>query len=115
MRWRAILLQVFVLIFLVGLAGCFSSNPVDIQAFQRPELVAVTAESYVMQPPDEIEIHCSKVPEIHLQRQRIRPDGKVSFEGLGQIEAAGKTPEQLTNDLKEKVASLYTLAGDKPI
>jgi len=55
------------------------------------------------------------VPEIHLQRQLIRPDGKVSFESLGEIEAAGKTPEQLAGILGEKVTALYTLAGDKPI
>jgi len=115
MRWKVILLQLFALILLIGLAGCFSSNPADIQAFLKPHEVYVTAESYVLQPPDEIEIHCSKVPEIHLQRQQIRPDGRVSFEGLGEIEAAGKTPEQLTNDLEGKVAALYTLAGDKPI
>jgi polysaccharide export outer membrane protein len=115
MRWKAILLQLFASILPIGLAGCFSSNPADIQAFLKPYQVNVTAESYALQPPDEIEVHCSKVPEMHLQRQKIRPDGKVSFEGLGEIEAAGKTPEQLTNDLKEKVASLYTLAGDKPI
>jgi len=101
--------------FLVSLAGCFSSNPADIQAFLKPHEVYVTAESYALQPPDEIEIRCSKVPEIHLQRQQIRPDGKVSFESLGEIEAAGKTPEQLAGVLSEKVTALYTLAGDKPI
>ena len=101
--------------FLVSLAGCFSSNPADIQAFLKPHEVYVTAESYALQPPDEIEIHCSKVPEIHLQRQQIRPDGKVSFESLGEIEAAGKTPEQLAGVLSKKVTALYILAGDKPI
>jgi len=111
---RAIL-AIILLVTAFTLTGCFSSNPADIQAFLKPHEAAVTAKSYALQPPDEIEIHCSKVPEIHLQRQQIRPDGKVSFEGLGEIEAAGKTPEQLTNDLKEKVATLYTLAGDKPI
>jgi len=99
----------------ISLTGCFSAHPKDIEAFLRPHEVDVTAESYVLQPPDEVEIHCSKVPEIHLQRQQIRPDGKVSFEALGEIEAAGKTVEQVANSLRIKVAELYTLAGDKPI
>ena len=99
----------------ISVTGCFSSRSKDIEAFLKPYEVNVTAKSYVLQPPDEIEIHCSKVPEIHLQRQQIRPDGKVSFEGLGEIEAAGKTPEQIADSLRSKVLELYTLAGDKPI
>ncbi|MFZ0034924.1 MAG: polysaccharide biosynthesis/export family protein [Sedimentisphaerales bacterium] len=99
----------------ISLTSCFSSHPKDIEAFLKPYEVDVTAKSYALQPPDEIEIHCSKVPEIHLQRQPIRPDGKVSFEGLGEIEAAGKTPEQVADILRSKVLELYTLAGDKPI
>jgi protein involved in polysaccharide export with SLBB domain len=98
-----------------GLTGCFSSHPKYIQAFVKPYEVNVTAEKYTVQPPDEIVVHCSRVAEIHLQRQRIRPDGKVSFEALGEIEAAGKTPEEIADLIKEKAADLYTLPGDKPI
>jgi len=96
-------------------AGCFKSNPDDIRAFVKPYEVDVTAERYVFQPPDEIEIHCSQVPEVHMQRQRIRPDGKISFEALGEIEIAGKTPQEVTAIVQEKVTSLYTLPGDHPI
>ena len=115
MRYTRIFLQVVLLAILVGLAGCFSSHPKDIEAFIKPREVTVTAERYVLQPPDEIEVHCLKVPEIHLQRQRIRPDGKVGFETLGEFEAAGKTPEELASELQKKVIQLYTLVGDKPI
>ena len=115
MRHRAIFIQVVLLTFLVGVGGCFSSNPSDIKAFVRPAQVAVTAKDYILQPPDEIEIHCSKVPEIHLQRQQIRPDGKVSFEALGEIEAAGKTPRELAELLREKTLLLYALAGENPV
>ncbi len=115
MRCKVVFLQVVLLTFLVGLAGCFSSHPRDIEAFIKPHEVEVTAERYVLQPPDEIEVHCSKVPEIHRQRQRIRPDGKIGFETLGEFEAAGKTPEELALKVQQKVVELYTLVGDKPI
>jgi polysaccharide export outer membrane protein len=115
MKRKVYFQQVIILIFLVFIGGCFSSNPRDIEAFIKPHEVIVTAERYLLQPPDEIEIHCTKVPEIHLQRQRIRPDGKVGFEALGEFEAAGKTPEELANELQQKVIQLYTLVGDKPI
>jgi polysaccharide export outer membrane protein len=105
-----------VLLACTGLmAGCFSSNPADIEAFVKPYEVNVTAENYILEPPDEIEIHCTQVPEVHLQRQRIRPDGKVSFEGIGEVEAAGKTPAQVANLLKDKIAQLYSVPGDHPV
>jgi len=102
-------------LIMIGLTGCFSSQPQDIRAFRKPYEVNVTAESYVLQPPDEIEILCSKVPEIHMQRQYIRPDGKISFEGLGELEVAGKTVDEVANILRTKVLQLYALKGDNPI
>ncbi|MHC4639373.1 MAG: polysaccharide biosynthesis/export family protein [Planctomycetota bacterium] len=115
MLYKATFLKIILLTFIVCLAGCFSSNANDIEAFVRPSRVSVTAEGYILQPPDEIEVYCSKVPEIHLQRQRIRPDGKVTFETLGEIYAAGKTPKELAAILHEKILSLYALTGENPI
>lgn len=103
------------LLLLLSLAGCFSSRPEDIEAFLKPYQVQVTADKYVLQPPDEIEVHCAKVPEINLQRQRVRPDGKVSFEAIGEVEAAGKTPAEVADVLKQKASQLYTLPGNSPI
>lgn len=100
---------------MISLTGCFSSNPRDIEAFLKPYQVNVTAKRYVLQPPDEIEIHCSQVPEVHMQRQRIRPDGKVSFEALGEIEVAGKTPQEVATVLGQRVAQLYMLEGESSI
>jgi polysaccharide export outer membrane protein len=98
-----------------SLTGCFSSNPKDVKAFLMPDKVDVTARNYILHPPDEIEIHCSKVPEIDMQRQQIRPDGKVSFESVGEIDVAGKTPAQVANALRAKILELYQIEGDNPI
>jgi len=103
---------VAVLLAISLMAGCFSSNPEDIRAFVKPYEVDVTAENYVLQPPDEIEIHCTQVPEVHMQRQRIRPDGKVSFETLGEIEVAGKAPDEVAAIIREKISATYILPGD---
>lgn len=102
-------------LLVVSLAGCFSSNPEDINAFMLPHKVDVSTDTYILQPPDDIEIHCTNVPEIHLQVQQIRPDGKVSFEAVGEIDAAGKTPAQVANILRGKVMELYQLEGNNPI
>lgn len=102
-------------LFTIGLTGCFSSNPEDLKAFTMPHEAEVTAENYILQPPDEVEIHCSKVPELDLQLQQIRPDGMVSFETVGEIMAAGRTPAQLAEALRAKISELYKLTGDSPI
>ena len=99
----------------VSVTGCFAAKAKDIEAFIRPYQVDVTSKNYILQPPDEIEIHCKKVPEIDLQRQQIRPDGKIAFEALGEIEVAGKTPQQVADALSKKATELYALSSDKPI
>jgi polysaccharide export outer membrane protein len=106
---------VILLLLTISVAGCFSSNPEDIKAFMMPHKVDVTTNTYVLQPPDEIEVHCSNVPEIDLQRQQIRPDGKIGFEAIGEIDAAGKTPAQVANILRGKVLELYQIEGNNPI
>jgi protein involved in polysaccharide export with SLBB domain len=115
MKYIQTILVMFLLLSTICLTGCFSSHPKNIEAFLRPRDVNVVSETYVLQPPDGIEIHCSNIPEINLQRQRIRPDGKVSFEALGEIEVAGKTPKEVAEVLKKKVEELYTIPGDDSI
>jgi polysaccharide export outer membrane protein len=101
------LLTVFLLPFSL-LSGCFSSNPEDIQAWVKPYEVNVTADRYIVQPPDELELRCTQVPELHMQRQRVRPDGKVSFEVLGEFDVAGKTPTEISALIGKNVKELYT-------
>ncbi|MBN2590475.1 MAG: polysaccharide biosynthesis/export family protein [Sedimentisphaerales bacterium] len=95
--------------------GCFSSNPEDIRAFKKPQDIDVTMENYTLQPSDEIHISCSEISEIHDQYQKIRPDGKISFEMIGEIQAAGKTPAELSEDIRLKAIQLYKLTSDKPV
>jgi len=97
------------------LSGCFRGNPEDINAWVKPYEANVTAENYIVQPPDELEIHCTQVPEVHLQRERVRPDGKISFEVLGEVEVAGKTPGEISVAIGQRVKELYTLPGDHAV
>ena len=115
MKCSWIVIWMILSLFIVSLTGCFSSNPEDIHAFLMPDEIVASAEKYIMHPPDEIVIHCSGVPEIDLQSQQIRPDGKVSFETIGEIDAAGKTPSQVAEVLGGKILELYDIEGDHPI
>jgi len=94
--------------------GC-SSPANDIEAFVKPYEKNVTAEKYVLMPPDVIEVHSTNVPEIDMVYQQIRPDGKISFQTIGEIDAAGKTPAELTDLIIERVSTLYNLPGEHPI
>jgi polysaccharide biosynthesis/export protein len=108
------IIQILIVVFLLaGLSGCFPSKAKDIEAFIKPYQVEVNAKDYVLHPPDEIEIHCTKIPEINGQRQQIRPDGKIAFETVGEIEAAGKTPQQMAAAIKAKAAEKYNLKEEK--
>ncbi len=115
MRYERVLWLVVLSAIMISGTGCFSSRPADIEAFLKPRQVSVTAKNYILQPPDQIEIRCSKVPEIHLQRQQIRPDGMLSFEGLGEIEAAGRTVEEVANALRARVLELYRIEGTRSV
>jgi polysaccharide export outer membrane protein len=106
---------VILLLTTVSLTGCFSSNPEDIRAFTKPHEADITAENYILEPPDEVMIFCIKAQEIHEKIQQIRPDGKISFEKIGEIEAAGKTPKQLAEDIRLKVVEHYQITSDYPV
>ena len=104
-----------VLVSISLLSGCFTANPEDIYAWVKPYEVDVTSKEYTVQPPDELEIHCSQVAEVHMQRQRIRPDGKISFEVLGEIDVAGKTPQEIGTVIGDRIKELYKLPGENPV
>jgi polysaccharide export outer membrane protein len=102
---------------LVVLSGCGPKKKMmaEMAEFVKPTEMAVVSKNYILQPPDEVEIHCVKVPELNMQRQQIRPDGMISFEGIGEVQAAGKTPKELATILQEKAMLLYALTGQEPI
>jgi polysaccharide export outer membrane protein len=117
--------SVFV-VFLTGLAivsltGCFKADEENLKAFTYPTDAKVTMDSYEILPPDQVTVICSSVPELqgHTtsvgQTQTIRPDGVISFERVGEILVAGKTPRQVAELIAERVSSMYKLAGDNPI
>lgn len=115
MKWQAVLVSLLLVLTAIGAGGCFSAKDADMQAFIKPSSVNVSTDTYILQPPDSVEVFCTDIPELNLQTQRIRPDGKISFEGVGEVMAAGKTPDQLSQDIQKKVASLYKLTGERPI
>jgi polysaccharide export outer membrane protein len=121
MQNQRILLGLVVLAITVVLAGCFSANPENIEAFLRPDEAQVTADDYLFQPPDQIMVIGTKVPELRgTERtvgltQTVRPDGYVSLETVGEVHVAGKTPRQVAEIISERLSKLYTFTSDYPV
>ncbi len=123
MNFRVVLRCSLYVLLAVLLSGCFSARPEDIQAFLRPDQAQVTADDYIVQPPDVLTIMSSRVPEMARSgsmssvgmTQVVRPDGVISVESVGEIMVAGKTPRQVADIIAQKLSELYKFTGDYPV
>ncbi|MEO8370358.1 MAG: polysaccharide biosynthesis/export family protein [Candidatus Solibacter sp.] len=92
-----------------GPGGQAAALPPDVK--QQLEQTAATASAvragpYVVRTGDEIEIRSFLIPELN-QVAKIRPDGKFSLVLLNDIDATGKTAEELTKLLNELYAQHF--------
>ncbi len=91
-------------------AGCAASRP-EIQRAALPQMEAspprqgATAE-YVLRPGDEVEIKFFDTPELN-ERVVIRPDGRISFGLIDEVEAAGTTAAKLREIIVSEYSKLY--------
>jgi polysaccharide export outer membrane protein len=60
-------------------------------------------EGYIVGAPDELRIHVLPAPEI-LREVRVRPDGKISVDLVGDVQAAGRTPFQIASDIQREIS-----------
>lgn len=92
--------------------GCSASRQSTANAegadgvFHRATEHEVSTREYRVDPPDEIIIKAPNIKELDQQKQKVRPDGKVSFNLLGEVYVAGLTPTEI-NDLLRKLAEKY--------
>lgn len=68
---------------------------------QRPSAPAVPVD-YVIGPDDTLHISVWKEPDMTVSLP-VRPDGKISIPLLDDVQAAGMTPMQLANSIKDKL------------
>lgn len=61
-------------------------------------------EEYVLQPGDVISINVVEHPEFS-GRHKIRPDGRINYPVVGEIDVASLTPAQLVKIMQGKLAS----------
>ena len=109
-RRRIILKLVkFVAFALAGatvLAGC-APRYHDYSAFVRDPKPLASDQTYILEPPDEVQVSSRRVREIASHYERIRPDGRITLPLLGSVMVAGKTPEEVRAELQEMASAYY--------
>lgn len=92
--------------FLVFLLGCAPriSTEAEIQA-AAAEVPDV--DKYELGPEDAIEVSVWKEPDLTKQLV-VRPDGKISFPLVGELQAAGKTVSQVRDEIHSKLEKYVT-------
>jgi protein involved in polysaccharide export with SLBB domain len=92
-----------VLALLPLLAACASARTsrVVVVAPETVQSAARYQKEYVLVPDDQIEVVVQRVPEVS-RNVLIRPDGFISLPLMGDVQAAGLTPRELTARLTER-------------
>ena len=90
---RIVLLSVLLLMSAIGCAGVQGSPPP----------AAPQTQGYVVGAPDELSILILPDPVID-RSVVVRPDGMISVDLVGDIQAAGRSPLEIASDIQEKIA-----------
>jgi len=92
---------------LIGTLYVQGRTPEDVESELRERMHALGgapgARDYLLQPNDEIEIKFPYTPQFN-EVQRLRPDGKISLQLVGTVDAQGLSPEELQAQLRQRYA-----------
>ena len=85
---------------LLLLASCASSP----RPSPPPPPAREVSAPYVIKAGDSLDIRFYKTPELNLLKVPVRPDGKISLDLVGDVQAAGLQPRELAGALTERYA-----------
>jgi len=76
----------------------------------RPMAPAPAGNSYRIQPGDALEwvLYQERAEEETPLNLVIQPDGKIMLPYLGSVQAAGRTPPELIEDIRERLKKVFT-------
>ena len=93
---RAAIAALLVVALGLGPVACLTPQP-------QPPPAAPVTEDYVVGAPDELLVHILPDPEIE-REVRVRPDGMISVDLVGDIQAAGRTPTDIAADIQRQIS-----------
>ncbi len=89
--------QTFLLASLLAFLATACSTPVTGPPPPPP------TDGYVVGAPDQLLVHI--LPEPVIEREvRVRPDGMISIDLVGDVQAAGRTPRQIAEAIEEEIS-----------
>jgi polysaccharide export outer membrane protein len=93
-----------VLALCAAAAGCSTRQPAGTLPPVSGALEAETLpDSYIIGPLDSLQIFVWRNPELSTNVS-VRPDGRITIPLISDLPAAGKTPAQLADDIKARLA-----------
>jgi polysaccharide export outer membrane protein len=90
---------------LVAALGCAPRMSPSVQT--QAAAAQVVEDKYQLGPEDVIEISVWKEPDLTKQLA-VRPDGKISYPLIGEVQAAGKTVKQLREEISKRLEKFVT-------
>lgn len=101
---RSLLVPIVLGVFTLGLFGCETGNPRLPEAWQSPkDGPSVLVDTYRIAVSDQLAINVWKNPELSVSSP-VRPDGRVSMPLIGDVMAAGRTPEELSQIIENELS-----------
>ncbi|XAL99185.1 polysaccharide export protein [Phycisphaeraceae bacterium D3-23] len=96
------------LVVLLTSTGCQQQRFADLESFtiSQPSEASGLNE-YYMGPPDVVQISSYRVREINGHKETIGPDGRLHLPLLGPVDAAGRTIDEVREELIEKAQFYY--------
>lgn len=92
------------------LGGCTASKVTPVNPMPVDEFVSLSRpyidSQFVVSADDDITVRLYYHPELD-EDLRVRPDGKIELSLAGELEAAGKTPQQLADALSAAYAKFF--------
>jgi polysaccharide export outer membrane protein len=107
-NWKWLVGSLGVVFGLVVISGCTVSagHLVDAQA-AAAAVATPDQDKYLLGPEDALEISVWKEPELTKQLI-VRPDGKITYPLIGEVQAAGKTVKQLQEEILKRLEKFVT-------
>ncbi len=95
---QGLLMSLAAVAFVAGCAGPQSSSQAAINEALSLQ-TSTSVDEYVLGPTDVIQISVWRNADLSMSVP-VRPDGRVSMPLIGDIQATGKTPEQLASEIE---------------
>ncbi len=89
-------------VMVAGITACASSGAPNLPTKQGSH--GVLQGAYKIDVGDQVSVSVWKNPELNVS-EPVRPDGKIAVHLVGDVLAAGKTPEELATSIEQALSS----------